>query len=622
MTSHVDASTARGTEHHLPVEELMVTMRDGCRLATDIYGATAVPRPVLFERTPYGKRRQRDSDQSRRDQPVPEPEQIAGFFVERGYVVVRQDCRGRGRSQGTFVKYLNEGDDGADSIAWIRAQPWCNGTVVMNGVSYSAHAQTALAAQNPPGLAAMFLDSGGFSSAYEVGTRMGGAFELKQATWAFRHAVASKEAAADPVLAEALAQTDIAEWFKSMPWRRGSSPLSVLPHYEQYLLDQWSEDAFSPYWQQPSIYSRGSYDRFPDIPSLHMSSWYDPYIRSAVENFTTLQARKVSPAHLVLGPWTHGKRCRSYAGDVDFGPNAFLDGNLSESYLQFRADWFDAVLGKPGGKIFPIVSYFVMGGGSGRRDDAGRLMHGGHWAQDLSWPPESASLSPMYLRADGTLEASPASNPATLSYTFDPANPVPTIGGQVTSGEPVMVGGAFDQTTSSKTFGAKEPYLPLSSRPDVLVFRSAMLTDPVTVVGPVSADLYVSTDAPDTDFTIKLIDEYPPSKDYPQGFAMNLTEGILRLRFRDSFTEPSTVEPGRVYRVRVEAPDTANLFAKGHRIRLDISSSNFPRFDVNPNTGQPPALERRKHCADNSLHLSASRPSVLNVHVLRPGRPS
>jgi putative CocE/NonD family hydrolase len=304
---------------------------------------------------------------------------------------------------------------------------------------------------------------------------------------------------------------------------------------------------------------------------------------------------------------------------VEFGPEAYLDGNLSESYLQFRADWFDAVLGKSGGKVFPTVSYFLMGGGSGRRDDAGRLVHGGRWAQDVSWPPSLASHSPMYLGAEGTLDVSPASNPAALRYTFDPANPVPTIGGQVTSGEPVMVGGAFDQVTSSNVFGAEKPYLPLSARPDVLVFRSAALAEPVAVAGPVSADLYVSTDAPDTDFTIKLIDEYPPSADYPNGFAMNLTEGILRLRFRDSFRDPSRVEPGRVYKVRVEAPDTANLFAKGHRIRLDVSSSNFPRFDVNPNTGNPPALERRKRCAENSLHISAAQTSVLNIHVLPPG---
>jgi hypothetical protein len=221
---------------------LRIPVRDGVRLAADLYSASpdpqASPLPVLLERTPYGRRERRGSDQDRGDRPVPWPEDIARYFTEARYHVVRQDCRGRGDSEGTFVKYLGEGPDGADTIAWIRDQPWCDGRVVMTGVSYSAHVQAAAAAEGVAGLVAMFQDSGGFSCAYDVGLRMGGAFELKQVTWALRQAVRSPEAAADPVLAEALLRVDTAGWFGAMPWRRGCTPLRHLPAYEDYLLEQ------------------------------------------------------------------------------------------------------------------------------------------------------------------------------------------------------------------------------------------------------------------------------------------------------------------------------------------------------------------------------------------------
>lgn len=613
------AVTSRG-----PVREpfeVMLPVRDGVRLATDVYtaGPEQGPRPVVLERTPYGKRTARDSDQSRRGVPVVQPHESSAFFLERGYTVVRQDCRGRGQSEGEFVKYLNEGPDGADTLAWIAAQPWCDGRVLMNGVSYSAHAQTAAAAEAPPALAAMFLDSGGFSSAYEAGMRMGGAFELKQATWAFRHAVRSKEASENPVLAAGLAETDVADWFHMTPWRAGNSPLSLLPGYEDYLLEQWANENFGPFWTQPAIYARGSYDRFPDVPSFHISSWYDPYVLSAIENFTELGRRKQSPSRLLLGPWTHGKRCLTFAGDVDFGPQAAFDENLAPSYLNFRADWFDAVVDGTADSG-PRVTYFVMGGGPGTRNDDGRLEHGGTWEHAGTWPPENTQRVPFFLSPGGGLQARPAADDAALTYSFDPADPVPTIGGQVTSGEPVMRGGAFDQMTGPHVFGAREPYLPLCARPDVLVFRTPELSEPVTVAGGVEVELYVSSSAPDTDFTVKLIDEHPPSEDYPRGFAMNLTEGILRARFRDSFSAPEPMEPGEVYRLTITAPDTANIFAAGHRIRLDVSSSNFPRFDVNPNTGGVVATTRTRRVAENTVHMSPQHPSAVVLSVAN--RPS
>ncbi|MFI6695307.1 CocE/NonD family hydrolase [Streptomyces sp. NPDC050433] len=614
---------------------LRVPMRDGIRLAADLYsaspdpGATELPPlpdlpplPVLLERTPYGRRTRRGSDQDRSDEPVPRPEDIARYFTEARYHVVRQDCRGRGDSEGTFVKYLGEGPDGADTIAWLRDQPWCDGRVVMTGVSYSAHVQAAAAAEGATGLAAMFQDSGGFSSAYDAGMRMGGAFELKQVTWALRHAAMSPEAAADPVLAEELRRVDVPGWFGAMPWRPGRTPLRHLPAYEDFLLEQWRQDTFGDYYRNPAIYGRGFYERFPDAPSLHMGSWYDPYVRSTIENFTTLRELKSAPSYLVMGPWTHGHRCETYAGDVDFGPRATLDGNLAPSYLEFRRRWFDRALGRtdegnPDAGELPAVQYFLMGGGDGRRDAAGRMRHGGAWRTDTRWPPASTAPVALYLTADGTLTlAQPTTAAASVTYDFDPRRPVPTMGGQVTSGEPVMTGGAFDQNApDARVYGAREPYLPLDSRPDVISLTTPPLQRDVVLAGPVSARLHISTTAPDTDFTIKLIDVHPPNADYPHGFAMNLTDGIVRCRFHRSYEKPELLTPGEVYEIEVTAPDTANRFAAGHRIRLDISSSNFPRFDTNTNTADPEATARRTAISANTVHMDAEHPSHLRVWV-------
>ncbi|MGW2291052.1 CocE/NonD family hydrolase [Streptomyces phaeochromogenes] len=605
---------------------LHVPMRDGVRLAADLYSASPEPQatalPVLLERTPYGRRTQRGSDQDRSDAPVPRPEDIARHFTDARYHVVRQDCRGRGDSEGTFVKYLGEGPDGADTIAWLRNQPWCDGRVVMTGVSYSAHVQAAAAAEGARGLAAMFQDSGGFSCAYDAGMRMGGAFELKQVTWALRHAVQSPEAAADPVLREALLRVDVPGWFGAMPWRPGCTPLRHLSAYEDFLLEQWRQDTFGDYYRTPALYGRGFYGRFPDAPSLHMGSWYDPYVRSTIENFTALRELKSAPSYLVMGPWTHGHRCETHAGEVDFGPRATLDGNLAPSYLEFRRRWFDRALGREDeasqeSADLPAVQYFLMGGGDGRRDTAGRMRHGGAWRTDTRWPPTSTAPVALYLTTEGALTLDPPTTAtASVTYDFDPHHPVPTMGGQVTSGEPVMTGGAYDQNApDARVYGAREPYLPLDSRPDVISLTTPPLQRDVVLAGPVSARLHISTTARDTDFTIKLIDVHPPNRDYPHGFAMNLTDGIVRCRFHRSYEKPELLTPGEVYEIEVTAPDTANRFAAGHRIRLDISSSNFPRFDVNTNTGEPEAAARRTAVAANTVHMDAEHPSHVRVWV-------
>ncbi|WP_037834556.1 CocE/NonD family hydrolase, partial [Streptomyces sp. NRRL S-481] len=292
---------------------------------------------------------------------------------------------------------------------------------------------------------------------------------------------------------------------------------------------------------------------------------------------------------------------------------------MAPSYLEFRRRWFDRALGRETatGDDVPAVRYFLMGGGDGRRDAAGRMRHGGTWRTDTNWPPTSTSPVILYLTTDGGLSTTPPTTPAaSVTYDFDPRRPVPTMGGQITSGEPVMTGGAYDQNApDARVYGAREPYLPLDSRPDVISLTTPPLERDVVLAGPVSARLHISTSAPDTDFTVKLIDVHPPNADYPHGFAMNLTDGIVRCRFHRSWEHPEPLTPGKIYEIEVTAPDTANLFATGHRIRLDISSSNFPRFDVNTNTGEPEAMARRTATATNTVYMDAGRPSHLRVRL-------
>jgi uncharacterized protein len=282
-----------------------------------------------------------------------------------------------------------------------------------------------------------------------------------------------------------------------------------------------------------------------------------------------------------------------------------------------RLRFFDAWLKgeRNGVAADPPVRLFVMGGGSGRRNAQGRMDHGGRWRAETDWPIPDARLTPFYLHRDGRLSVEPpASGAAPLSYDFDPARPVPSIGGTITSGKPVMLGGAFDQREGPQVFGCREPYLPLAARADVLVFETEPLTADVEVTGPIEARLWISSDRPDTDFTLKLIDVYPPNEDYPDGFAMNLTDGILRVRYRKSWEQPQMLPPGEIAEITVAAFPTSNLFKKGHRIRLDISSSNFPHFDVNPNTGALEGQGLDRQIARNTIMVDRDRPS----HVLLP----
>lgn len=612
------------------LETLMVPMRDGVRLATDVYlpvrsaegGEIRGPWPVILERTPYGRFRPSRSERS-----LAEPDEakgraeVARIFAERGYAVVYQDVRGRYDSEGAYQKYLDDAADGHDACAWILEQSWCDGRIGTKGLSYAAHTQAALASAGAPGVAAMFLDSGGFSNSYQGGIRQGGAFELKQATWAYRNALVSPEVTGDPETLAAMQAVDVHEWFRQMPWEPGRSPVSLAPEYERYLFEQWTEGAFTDYWKQPGIFAEGFWDDWPDAPMVHMSSWFDPYPRTAADNYMGLRDRKRGPVRLILGPWTHGDRSLTWAGDVDFGSQATLDGQLAGDFWELRIRWFDHWLRgiDNGVDLEPAVRYFVMGGGSGRRNEAGRMDHGGRWRSAADWPIPGAVDTPYYLHVDGSLSTDPPTKEgANLGYEYDPSDPVPSIGGTITSGAPIMVGGAFDQRERADFFGSTEPFRPLAERDDVLVFETPPLASAMEVTGPLVVKLWISSDALDTDFTAKLIDVYPPNEDYPDGFAMNITDGIIRCRYRDSWESPELMEPGTVYEVTIEAFPTSNLFAAGHRIRLDVSSSNYPHFDLNFNTGEPEGMATERRVATNSVWMDPTRPS----HVILPVVPA
>jgi putative CocE/NonD family hydrolase len=599
-------------------ESVRVPMRDGVRLATDIYRPTRNgevvddPLPALLTRTPYGKGGSGLTARAR-------------YFASHGYVVVVQDMRGRYESEGVFEKYHDyDAYDGYDTIEWIATLPYTAGKVGMWGTSYGAHAQADAAKMDPPSLGALLLNFGGLSNGWTHKVRNHGALELaQQLGWAWGELPADAD---DPVIRKMFESEDVADWFEAIPFREGLNPLSVRPNFEAYFLRMQNHGDYDEVWKGLGVNWEEHYVETADVPMLHVGGWYDPYTETTTRNFTELSRLKESPMHMIVGPWTHGANGRSFAGDVEFGPAAAIPDFGDEFHLR----WFDHHLkgvSNAAGDL-PVVRVFVMGTGDGHRDANGRLYHGGYWRDGASWPLPEVEPTPFYLHADGSLSPQPAPEAsAATTYTYDPDRPVPTIGGSFSG---VLKRGPYDQRerefkslrggSESGFYGSRPPYLPLSSRPDVLVFQTPPLDAEVEIAGPISVHLHVSSTAVDTDFTAKLIDVYPPSVDYPMGFAMNLTDGIVRARYHASRERPAPMTPGEVYELVIEPFPTANVFKRGHRIRVDISSSNFPRFDVNPNTGDALGRHRRTIPADNTVHHDRGRPSHVILPIIPSGR--
>ncbi|WP_433338685.1 CocE/NonD family hydrolase [Spirillospora sp. CA-294931] len=619
--------------YHTALEpDLMVPMRDGARLATDVYrpagqdGVVGTPLPTLLVRTPYGKSTAGEEDE------------WAHWFTARGYVVVIQDCRGCFGSEGELGFLGCEAEDGHDAVGWVRAQPWCDGQVGTWGTSYLGWTQTATAAAGTEGLAAMVPNQSG-ANGYTSSIRHGGALELRWIAWMFWHSARNTQAAlkAQPWVDAALNKDPIpfGQWLRRWPIRPGATQLALVPPYERLAFALLTHDSYDDFWTNPGINPAAHLDRFTDVPTLLMGGWYDSYTRATFELFEGLSARKTGPIKLIVGPWSHDRTGETTAGDLWFGQDAAID--VIGTHLRWYDRWLKQ---RPNGADHdPPVRIFVMGGGSGARGPEGRLSHGGRWRDEYEWPLARTVHVPYYLHQDGGLNPQPpAEDTSSTTYRFDPADPVPSIGGNVSSlfeapGLPpgitdprdtymfegiqnLLEPGGFDQRESAHLYGSQPPYLPLAARADVLVFQTDPLVDDLELTGPIEVRLWVTTTAADTDFTAKLIDLYPPSTAHPHGYALNLTDSIIRLKYRTG-DPPSPLPPGEITPVTITLYPTSNLFVAGHRIRLDISSSNHPRFDINPNTGEPPGTQRRHLIADNTVFHDTQRPS----HIILPTVP-
>jgi putative CocE/NonD family hydrolase len=600
----------------LVLRDVRVPARDGVALSTDVYlpsqggGFARGPFPAILIRTPYDKRA------------ATEGPFYADLFVPRGYAVACQDVRGLHRSEGSFGFLPQEGSDGADTVEWIAAQSWCDGKVGTIGCSYRAWAQTALALERPPHLAAMFVQEGGVS-AHAHTIRNGGALEMRWLCWPFWNLAAAHP---DPAVREALNRFRGRELFEGgRPFRRGETPLARAPEIEALFWEIYTRGAFDEFWDRPSWEFLSRLGEHADVPVLIVSGWYDSYARAAVEMFDGLRRRLQSEVRLIMGPWVHGTLAAdvTFAGEVEFGPAARL------GFADTALAWFDRHLKSGTKKPGFIVRLFLMGGGPGGRDAEGRIRHGGAWREAEAWPPPGAQTLTLHLHPGGRLAperpAGADGADASTSFDFDPARPVPTIGGNLSSHdelrppaphhprapaadrERVHLGhpGAWDQREREGWVACDSPGRPLADRPDVLVFQTEPLERDVEICGPLQVELWVSTDAPDTDWTAKLVDVYP------DGTAINLADGIRRLRFAADPRRETFVKPGRIVRVVVEPYPTANLFRAGHRVRLDVSSSNYPRFDVNPNTGEPLWEHTATRVARNTVHHSTEYPSRL-----------
>ncbi|MEW5308683.1 MAG: hypothetical protein WDW38_000622 [Sanguina aurantia] len=517
---------------YITLETYYVTMRDGVRLATDVYRPAFDKEsdpvdsalPVVLHRTPYNKEKAARTERALLPDGGFSVTPIDLFvtaerFARRGYVAVIQDCRGRYKSEGTFVKYVNEGEDGVDTLAWLVEQSWCNGMVGCFGLSYCAHVQFAMACLNPPGLACLFIESGGYWDAFHDGVRAWGAFTMKQVTWAFKNAKVSPEVMADPGVKAAMDAIDLAHWFRRLPWSRGDSPLALAPQYEEYIFHDWEADVFSEEWMRNGLYAEGAAEQMADIPVDIICSWW-------VQTHSQAQACRGMRCCALRVSCEQGARQRREAEWFD----EFLHGVSAEP----DASSPRAPLRK---NCKPVVQYFRMGGGSGLKNAAGRLQHGGQWLTSPTWPPEwQSQCTTFFLHPDNSLQIIPPSGPDHIfTYTADPRNPVPTIGGNITSGEPIMVGGAFDQVEQPSFFGCSVPGRRICDRPDVVSFSTEALQEELEMSGQAVLTLWVSSDCPDTDFTATL-----------------------------------------VVRLQVQLNIVSNVFMMGHRLRIDIASSNFP----------------------------------------------
>ncbi len=619
------AQTAPQTapKYDIAIEKnVMVVMRDRVKLACDIYRPAVNGRPVegkfpvILERTPYDKAT---------------AERWARYFVPLGYIAIGQDTRGRFASEGVWHFTRDDVNDGYDTAKWIGEQAWSNGKIGTVGTSYPGGTQHSLALSDAPYLAAMVPTDSSSDVGY-FGIRHNGAFELRWMNWIFNIGLPNGSAESrDPKTQQVFLEAGkhIREYVLGLPLRRGTTPLKLAPEYEDWLVTAMSHGGNDNFWRSIGIDVADHIAEYKDIPVYHVSGWYDSWAAQVANlNFARLAKAKKSPQRLIMGPWTHGGQTRSYAGEADFGPEAAIDFN------GLRLRWFDHWLkGIDNGVAREApVRIFVMGGGDAHKTPQGRLSVGGHWREEREWPLARAVPTPYYLHSNGVLSRQKPGAEVGTSFQFDPHNPVPTIGGNISSHNAppgreaipsrpgdtanLMEQGAYDQRCRIALWNCVDER-PLSARNDVLVFQTAPLEEDLEVTGPLVVKLWASSSAPDTDFTAKLVDVYPPNADFPAGVDLNIGDSIVRARYRNGVNQlPALMKAGEVYPFTIELYPTSLLFQRGHRIRVDISSSNFPRFDLNPNTGEPLNDSRRTAIAINTIYHDAQHPSEIVLPVI------
>ncbi|NQT17110.1 MAG: CocE/NonD family hydrolase [Planctomycetes bacterium] len=592
---------------------VQVRMRDGVHLATDVYYPVEDGRrlegrlPAVLMRTPYDKSRW--------------GVRFTKFFAENGYLSVAQDCRGRFASEGEFFPFVDDPNDGYDTIQWLAAHPWSNGKVGMHGVSYMAWVQFHAATRNPPGLVTMIPNEGPIN-AYHYSLRCGGALHLGLLQWILSVARNGNEARLDPAAARAVSAMasgrTFLEWCERIPWTRGETPLAGTPAYEDAAFKLYfEENDYTDFWRQPGLAMDEHFESFPKMPILWCVGWYDWYPRTICDGYQKMVAMGRKNQHLLVGPWTHNG-FNATIGDVNFGDRD-APVRSYDDFLELELRWFDRWLkGDATADVGPPTQVFMMGGGDGRRAANGRLNHGGRWTYGDVWPPTGAVPTSFYLGPNHTLsKAKPDAKRASTSYAYDPRNTVSSNGRCIVAYAPKLTRGFSgmgprDQVELATLPGHGVPGRRIAERDDVVVFQTPPLADDVSISGNVTAKLWVSSDAPDTDFYVKLIDMQPPSDDYPHGYAFPASEGILRARYRESWEKPTLMNSGEIYPIEIALQPCVNRFLAGHRIRLDVYSSSFPNFDINRNTGDP--NDRTCRIANNTIHHDASHPS----HIMLP----
>ena len=563
-------------------------MRDGTVLRADVYRPrTDDPVPVILMRTQYGKSEAQVS---------PQRYQPPDWFASHCYLVVIQDIRGQGTSGGTFSEFTHDMDDGYDSVEWAAALPGSNGKVGMYGSSYVGATQWLAAVAAPPHLTTI-VPANTASDYYDGWTYEGGEFRLAFVQpWAIGLALTAAKNRGDQATVDELtaAAADPTRWMNNRPFNDLPPLQPQNPACAPWYFDWIGHPTRDDFWAKVSIR-----DRYPSVkvPVLHFEGWYDAFLAGGVENFAGMVARGGTEAaranqRLVIGPWDHVNWGRP---DSEPAPQLRDIGGVGDSPINdLMLAWFDHFLkGQDNGVATgPRVDYFVMGADT--------------WKSATNWPLPQTQWTTFYLSGAGgiadrdgqLLAVTPAAQPPD-TYTYDPAFPAPSLGGHSCCGARSGPQGPFDQ-------------FPVEQRSDVLVYDSAPLEHDTEITGPVSVRLWAQSSATDTDFTAKL------TVVKPDGSVTNLNNGILRTAFRDSLSAPTPTVAGRPYEYQIRIWPTSYEFRKRDRIRLEISSSDYPQFAPNPNTGAPFGDSAAGQIATQTILHDNAHPSAIMLPVI-PG---